>query len=56
MYVSLFCDVGYVRESERLALEQRNNLSNSILMEEDFLLILLHIMIKFSELSFLLIN
>ena len=32
MYVSLFCDVGYVRESERLALEQRNNLSNSILI------------------------
>tara|TARA_Y100001935_G_scaffold211709_1_gene182044 strand:+ start:18 stop:698 length:681 start_codon:yes stop_codon:yes gene_type:complete len=32
MYVSLFCDVGYVMESERLAFEQRNNLSNSILI------------------------
>ena len=32
MYVSLFYDVGYVMESERLAFEQRNNLSNSILI------------------------
>ena len=32
MYVSLFCDVGFVRENERIALEQRNNLSNSILI------------------------
>ena len=32
MYISLFCDVGFVRENERIALEQRNNLSNSTLI------------------------
>jgi len=32
IYISLFCDVGYVRESEHRALEQRNNLSNSTLI------------------------
>ena len=32
MYVSLFYDLGYVWESELLASEQRNNLSNSTLI------------------------
>ena len=36
MYISLFFDVGYVWESESLALEQSNNLSNSTLIGRGF--------------------